>query len=60
MSLQQPTRASAWPLFELIVRTPRIELRYVDGDSAAALMELVALAGIHDPSSAWDLPFAVF
>jgi RimJ/RimL family protein N-acetyltransferase len=37
-----------WPLFDLVVRTPRLEIRYPDDDR---LMELAAVAvkGIHDP-----------
>src|SRR5687767_14511103 len=44
-----------WPLFDLRVRTERLELRYPDD---ADSVELAALAakGIHDPD--W-LPFAV-
>ena len=44
-----------WPLFDLVVRTPRVEIRLpTDPD----LEELAALAarGIHDPA---DMPFAV-
>ena len=38
-----------WPLFDLVVRTPRVELRYPDDD---LLMELahVAAQGVHDPA----------
>jgi RimJ/RimL family protein N-acetyltransferase len=46
-----------WPLFDLVVRTPRLELRYPDD---VMLVELAAVAakGIHDPavmpfSTAW-------
>lgn len=37
-----------WPLFDLVVRTPRLELRYPDDD---LLMELLAVArqGVHPP-----------
>lgn len=44
-----------WPLFDLVVRTPRLELR---APTDADLMELVEVvrAGIHDPS--W-MPFLV-
>lgn len=37
-----------WPLFDLVVRTPRLTLRYLDdplGDALAAL----AAQGVHDP-----------
>lgn len=49
------TTPSPWPLFDLVVRTPRLELR---ARTDADLMELVAVvrAGIHDPS--W-MPFLV-
>jgi RimJ/RimL family protein N-acetyltransferase len=51
----QRTPPSPWPLFELVLRTPRLELR---SPTDADLMELVELvrAGIHDPS--W-MPFLV-
>jgi RimJ/RimL family protein N-acetyltransferase len=42
-----------WPLFELRVQTPRIELRYPDDDDVMALADLAA-SGIHDPST---MPF---
>jgi RimJ/RimL family protein N-acetyltransferase len=42
-----------WPLFDLGVRTPRLELRYVDDDLATELVAL-ALKGIHDPGT---MPF---
>jgi RimJ/RimL family protein N-acetyltransferase len=44
-----------WPLFDLVVRTPRLTLRYLDD---ALAVELVALAveGIHDPDV---MPFAM-
>jgi RimJ/RimL family protein N-acetyltransferase len=45
-----------WPLFDLVVRTPRLELRYVDDDDAAALMDLAATGGIHPPDF---MPFTV-
>lgn len=37
-----------WPLFDLRVRTPRLELRYPDDDDATALAA-VAAQGIHPP-----------
>lgn len=43
-----------WPLFDLRVRTPRIELRLPTDEDALALLE-VAKAGIHDPD---EMPFA--
>jgi RimJ/RimL family protein N-acetyltransferase len=44
-----------WPLFDLVVHTPRLELRYPDD---ALLVELAAIAanGVHDPSV---MPFSV-
>ena len=44
-----------WPLFDLRVRTPRLELRLVDDELAVELARLAA-AGIHDPDT---MPFAV-
>jgi RimJ/RimL family protein N-acetyltransferase len=44
-----------WPLFDLRVRTPRLELRYVDDALAVELAELAA-GGIHEPSF---MPFGV-
>lgn len=44
-----------WPLFDLRVRTPRVELRYPSDDDCIALAA-VAAQGIHDPD--W-LPFTV-
>jgi len=44
-----------WPLFDLRVRTPRLELRYVD-DEMAAELALLATKGIHDPGF---MPFAM-
>ena len=45
-----------WPLFDLVIRTPRLELRYVDDAAAAALMELAATGGVHAPDF---MPFSV-
>ena len=39
-----------WPLFDLRITTPRIQLRYVDDELAAGLMELAATDGVHDPA----------
>lgn len=44
-----------WPLFDLEIVTPRLTLRYVDDELAAALADL-ALSGIHDPDF---MPFAM-
>lgn len=44
-----------WPLFDLRVRTPRLELRYPSDDDLAALATLTR-EQIHDPAS---MPFAV-
>ena len=38
-----------WPLFDLRVRTPRIELRYTD-DSLGAELAALAARGVHDPA----------
>jgi RimJ/RimL family protein N-acetyltransferase len=38
-----------WPLFDLRVCTPRLELRYVDDELASELAQLAA-RGIHDPA----------
>jgi RimJ/RimL family protein N-acetyltransferase len=47
--------ASFWPLFDLVVRTPRLELRLPREDEFAALIDL-ANQGIHDPET---MPFFV-
>lgn len=44
-----------WPLFDLVVRTPRVELRLPTDDELCDLAD-VAAAGIHDPATT---PFAV-
>ncbi|MCB0957483.1 MAG: GNAT family N-acetyltransferase [Ilumatobacter sp.] len=44
-----------WPLFDLRVTTPRLELRYLDDELAEALAVLAA-TGVHDPGF---MPFAV-
>jgi RimJ/RimL family protein N-acetyltransferase len=44
-----------WPLFDLVVTTPRLTLRYVD-DSLAVELAALAATGIHDP--AW-MPFGI-
>lgn len=48
-------RTRLWPLFDLVVRTPRLELHYPDDDVAVELAELTAQP-IHDPAS---MPFSV-
>jgi RimJ/RimL family protein N-acetyltransferase len=50
-----PRPGSFWPLFDLVVRTPRLELRLPEEPEFAALIEL-ADAGIHDPDT---MPFFV-
>lgn len=47
--------APVWPLFGVEVRTPRLTLRYVDDELAAALAQL-ATRGVHDPAT---MPFSV-
>ena len=44
-----------WPLFDLRVRTPRVELRYPDDELVVELARLAA-KGIHDPDF---MPFGV-
>ena len=44
-----------WPLFDLRVRTPVLELRYIDDALAVELAQLAA-GGIHDPAY---MPFAL-
>ena len=44
-----------WPLFGLVLRSARLELRSPTDDDLLALLE-VARAGIHDPAS---MPFAI-
>ncbi len=43
-----------WPFYDLIIRTPRLELRYIDDEMATAL-SLLAAQGVHDPGF---MPFA--
>jgi RimJ/RimL family protein N-acetyltransferase len=50
-----PGPGSFWPLFDLVVRTPRLELRLPKEAEFAALIEL-ADGGIHDPDT---MPFSV-
>ena len=44
-----------WPLFDLVVRTPRLTLLYVD-DALAVELATLAAAGVHDPDT---MPFAM-
>lgn len=44
-----------WPLFDLRVITPRLELRYIDDELAVALADLAA-QGVHDPAY---MPFGI-
>jgi len=44
-----------WPLFDLRVRTPRLELRYID-DELATELSVLATNGIHDPGF---MPFSM-
>lgn len=44
-----------WPLFDLRVITPRLELRYIDDEMGHALARL-ATRGIHDPEF---MPFSI-
>jgi len=39
-----------WPLFGLTIRTPRVELRYLDDALAGEAMALAATEGVHDPA----------
>ncbi len=43
-----------WPLFDLVVRTPRLELRGITDEVALQLAQLAA-EGVHDPGF---MPFA--
>lgn len=47
-------RTRLWPLFDLVVRTPLLELRYPDPDLCVRLAELTA-EPIHDPAT---MPFS--
>ncbi len=44
-----------WPLFDLSIRTPRVELRYPDDELICGLVDL-STKGIHDPA---EMPFGV-
>ncbi len=56
MSTSRDQAAEHWPFFNLRITTPRLTLRYVDDDSAAALMDLAASVGVHDADF---MPFTV-
>lgn len=45
-----------WPLFDLRVRTPRLELRAIDDERAVRLARL-AVAGIHEGPSPFRFPW---
>ena len=49
-----PMPHPCWPLFDLVVRTPRLVLRYVD-DALAVDLATLAASGIHEPDT---MPFA--
>lgn len=49
MSSPSNLLAEHWPFFNLSITTPRLTLRYLDDDRSAALLELAASAGVHDP-----------
>jgi hypothetical protein len=42
-----------WPLFDLVVRTPRLEIRLPREEEFGALLAVIA-AGVHDPAT---MPF---
>ena len=42
----EPMAHPYWPLFDLVVRTPRLVLRYVD-DALAVDLATLAASGIH-------------
>jgi RimJ/RimL family protein N-acetyltransferase len=44
-----------WPLFDLRIRTPRLELRLVDDELAVELADVLA-QGVHDPAI---MPFTI-
>src|ERR1700722_15497161 len=46
-------QGSFWPLFDLVVRTPRLEMRLPREDEFASLIALID-QGIHDPAT---MPF---
>jgi RimJ/RimL family protein N-acetyltransferase len=48
-------RSSHWPLFDLRIATPRLELSLPDDDDLEELLT-VAKSGVHDPA---EMPFAI-
>jgi RimJ/RimL family protein N-acetyltransferase len=52
---ERPAETAYWPLFDLVVRTPRLELRLLREDDVPAMVELID-SGIHDPGM---MPFWV-
>src|SRR6478609_1717012 len=48
--------SDVWPLFDLQVNTPRLELRYPSDEDIAELAERGAVDGVHDASF---MPFGV-
>jgi len=48
-------RTRHWPLFDLVVRTPRLELRYPDDELVVAAADL-AIQGVHDAAA---MPFGI-
>jgi len=50
-----PMTHPIWPLFDLRVVTPHLELRYID-DEIARDLALLALRGVHDPAF---MPFSI-
>jgi RimJ/RimL family protein N-acetyltransferase len=51
--MAHPAASQYWPLFDLAIRTPRVELRYPDDELVYKTVEL-SLKGIHDPAT---MPF---
>ncbi|HVV38515.1 MAG TPA: GNAT family protein [Acidimicrobiales bacterium] len=51
--MAQSSASTYWPLFDLSIRTPRVELRYPDDDLVLRTVELAG-KGIHDPAT---MPF---
>ena len=45
-----------WPLFGLVVRTPRVELRYPSDEEIAEIAERSVTEGVHEPSF---IPFTI-
>ena len=51
--MSDPGPRSYWPLFDLVIRTPRLEIRLPREDEFGALLAVIE-DGIHDPST---MPF---